>query len=127
MMGQLSSKFRLQSDGRGGRLLMWYCQGCDEPHAVSLDGPMRPGEANCGPWAWNGDAQAPTFSPSVNVRPGGRKAPGEPGRCHTFITNGTVQFLADCEHALAGQTLPMADLPDWLQDEPPEIPEVRHG
>ena len=27
-----------------------------------------------------------------------------------FVTDGNIQFLADCTHALAGQTVPM---PDW--------------
>ena len=27
-------------DGNGGRMLFWYCQGCDEAHAVTLDYPM---------------------------------------------------------------------------------------
>ena len=30
--------------------------------------------------------------------------------CHTFVTDGRIQFLGDCTHALAGQTV---DLPDW--------------
>jgi hypothetical protein len=39
-------------------------------------------------------------------------------RCHTFITDGTVQFLSDCSHALAGQTLDLPELPAHLQDAP---------
>lgn len=27
--------------------------------------------------------------------------------CHLFLTNGKLQFLADCQHALAGQTVEM--------------------
>jgi hypothetical protein len=27
-----------------------------------------------------------------------------------FVTDGRIQFLGDCTHALAGQTV---DLPDW--------------
>ena len=30
--------------------------------------------------------------------------------CHSFVTDGRIQFLADCTHALAGQTV---DLPEW--------------
>lgn len=37
-------------------------------------------------------------------------------RCHTFITDGKVQFLSDCTHALAGQTLDLPELPPHLQD-----------
>jgi hypothetical protein len=37
-------------------------------------------------------------------------------RCHTFITDGRVQFLADCTHELARQTLDLPDLPAHLKD-----------
>ena len=30
--------------------------------------------------------------------------------CHSFVTDGRIQFLGDCTHKLAGQTV---DLPDW--------------
>lgn len=36
------------------------------------------------------------------------------GQCHSFIKNGQWQFLSDCAHELAGQTVPMVPLPDWL-------------
>lgn len=36
------------------------------------------------------------------------------GNCHSFITDGKWQFLSDCAHPLAGQTVPMVPLPDWL-------------
>lgn len=36
------------------------------------------------------------------------------GNCHSFIVNGQWQFLGDCAHALAGQTVPMVPVPDWL-------------
>jgi hypothetical protein len=28
-------------------------------------------------------------------------------RCHSFVNDGSVQFLGDCEHELAGQTVAM--------------------
>ena len=36
------------------------------------------------------------------------------GNCHSFIRNGQWQFLSDSAHRLAGQTVPMVPLPDWL-------------
>lgn len=89
-------------------------------------------------WTFNGDGDHPTFSPSVLVRgirsPSGAdvmtaaedaeyddlfKAGGPEAvfnsrfgsRCHSFITDGRIQFLSDCTHALAMQTV---DLPDFL-------------
>lgn len=35
-------------------------------------------------------------------------------RCHTFIRAGKIEFLGDCTHALAGQTVA---LPDWPDDD----------
>lgn len=30
--------------------------------------------------------------------------------CHSFVTDGCIQYLGDCTHRLAGQTV---DLPAW--------------
>lgn len=105
-MGQLSPKLR--STAGGG--LSYWCQGCEDIHAIRIgDGP--------GPrWTWDGNADVPTFAPSVLVTlsdPDG-ELPDE--RCHTFVKGGMVQFLGDCTHALAGQTLPLPDLPAHLRD-----------
>lgn len=78
-------------------------------------------------WGFNGDYERPTFTPSVLV--GGvqieqdenGKWTGEwicdadgkplPLVCHSFVTDGQIQFLGDCTHALAGQTVPLPDFP----------------
>jgi hypothetical protein len=33
--------------------------------------------------------------------------------CHLFLTDGRLQYLGDCTHALAGQTVPLPELPAW--------------
>lgn len=35
-------------------------------------------------------------------------------RCHSYVRNGHVEFLSDCTHELAGQTVELPDLPDWI-------------
>ena len=53
-------------------------------------------------WNFNGDLQSPTFSPSLLVdqhRP--------QSRCHLFMRNGHIEYLSDCHHKLAGQTVKM--------------------
>jgi hypothetical protein len=107
-MGQLSPKLRSIADGG----LSYWCQGCEDMHAIKIgrgEGPR---------WGFNGNVDRPTFTPSVLVRysdPDG-ELPDEV--CHTFVTDGQVQFLADCTHQLAGQTLPFPDLPTEYQDRP---------
>lgn len=126
-MGQNLKVRRWEGGGRAG--LHYWCQGCDDLHSVVTERSERAGPGPC--WEYNGNPDAPTFTPSVLVR-SGHYAPGQEGKrcwcdynrehpedadgfqcmvCHTFITDGMVQFLGDCTHALAGQTLPLPDLP----------------
>lgn len=64
--------------------------------------------AGTGNWTWNGSVEAPTLRPSILTRGGGRRYL-ETGQyveqvCHSWVTDGKVQFLGDCTHELAGQT-----------------------
>jgi len=92
-----------------GTVQVWFwCPGCDDAHAVQVGG------GNPGPkWSWNGSLDRPTFHPSVLTWQGHRSAPTK--RCHSFITDGRIQFLADCTHALAGQTVDIPAPPEWLR------------
>ena len=38
--------------------------------------------------------------------------PGQLTVCHSFVSDGQWQFLGDCTHALAGQTVPVVPIPD---------------
>lgn len=102
---KLSSKLR---SAGGGHLLFW-CPGCDGAHMI------RVAQANGSGWGYNGDPERPTFTPSVLVTYNGSDA-GEgdapPAVCHSFVTDGRIQFLGDCTHALAGQTVELPDY-DW--------------
>lgn len=86
-------------------------------------------------WKFNGDYEQPTFSPSILVRSGHYAAHFKPGdscwctynaehpdptnslrfkceQCHSFVTNGQIEFLTDSSHALAGQTVQLDRAPD---------------
>lgn len=109
-----------------GNALSFWCPGCNMAHMVRHgDGP--------GPrWTWNGNAETPTFSPSVllqwdqwvppastpeilaRINSGEIVQTKEPRVCHSFVTDGRIQFLGDCTHHLAGQTV---DLPEWPLDD----------
>ena len=105
----------LHGEGKGGWL--FQCPACEQSHS--------PSDA----WQFNGDVEKPTFNPSILVKwfkcdnpddlfdSDGKVKVCEDGRvagkdiiCHSFVRNGNIQFLGDCTHALAGQTV---ELPDW--------------
>jgi hypothetical protein len=106
----------------GGQLVFW-CPGCDEAHAITV-----------GRWTWDGNAERPTFAPSILIRSGHYSAHFKPNSdvcwctynrehpedaasftcsvCHSFVVGGRIQFLTDSTHRLAGQTV---DLPEWTE------------
>lgn len=83
---------------RGGTLYYFECPGCNYGHPFEIDAPNNAG------WAWNGSLDKPTFKPSLLVF---GSVPEK--RCHSYVTDGQIQFLTDCWHPLAGKTV---DLPD---------------
>jgi hypothetical protein len=121
----LGTKLRAEEGAGAGRIHFW-CPGCNHSHVVSANSGV-PGRD----WQFNGNGDAPTFSPSVLITTGhymsshkqgddcwctfNRKYPGRASfgcsRCHSFVTDGMIQFLGDCTHALAGQTVPLPDYP----------------
>lgn len=83
----------------------FYCPGCKCQHGVwTNDNPNYNGSR----WDFNGDMERPTLTPSLLVNPGGMN-PGQP-ICHSFVTAGKIQFLNDCTHELAGQTVEMQNV-----------------
>lgn len=96
---------RLTKDGR----VMWFCPGCEAVHSID---PKR--------WVWNGSRDKPVFHPSVLVTWAGVIAGQTVTRvCHSFVTDGKMDFLSDCTHSLAGKTV---DIPEW-----PYAPETFGG
>lgn len=76
-------------------------------------------------WQFNGNLLLPTFSPSIlksigplddedvckyyGERVGFKFSVGSTFVCHSFVNDGRIQFLGDCTHRYANQTL---DLPE---------------
>lgn len=56
-------------------------------------------------WTFNGNKVRPTFTPSMLVK--GHLGADNYGVCHSYVTDGQIQFLGDCTHALAGKTVPL--------------------
>lgn len=91
---------RLRTFETGEQWLYLWCPGCGLIHTPIVDGK--------GAWTWDGNLEAPTLSPSILVSYGaGARS------CHSFVRNGQWQYLEDCTHELAGQTVDLPPLPDW--------------
>lgn len=87
--------------------LFFLCPGCEMLHGVNVNR-SKPGPG----WDWNGDVDKPTFSPSILVTYwwGEQR---EDRRCHSFVRAGRIEFLSDCTHALAGQTVDLPEIGDY--------------
>lgn len=86
------------------------CPGCKGLHSVRVKGKGAV-------WGYNWNDNSPTFSPSLLVRyPANPNATPEFKEwykervCHSFIREGKIQFLNDCTHKLAGQTVELKDI-----------------
>jgi hypothetical protein len=109
-----------------GGMLAFYCPGCEEYHMIPVEGSNA--------WGFNGDYDKPTFTPSILVGPSWRTPPGwdyesapkdadgklilgpdgrilgaVEHRCHSFVRDGKIQYLSDCTHKYAGQTLDLEE------------------
>ena len=94
----------------GNNYFAFYCPGCKESHV--FDSTV---------WQFNGDMEKPTISPSyltwLEPNPNADPKHDPKGkfragfRCHSFVSNGMIQFLGDCTHTLANQTVPLGDFP----------------
>jgi Family of unknown function (DUF6527) len=72
-------------------------------------GGTRAGTPN---WTWNGSVDLPTVKPSILTRGSDVDVLGilVEHVCHSFINDGKIQFLGDCTHEFAGQTLDLYDV-----------------
>jgi len=100
--------------------IQFFCPGCNEPHGINTT------------WTVTGTDDCPTVSPSILItsghyvsfhKPGdpcwctyNAANPDRPGpvcrRCHSFVRNGRIEFLSDCTHKLAGQTVDIPEYPE---------------
>jgi hypothetical protein len=78
---------------------LFHCPGCGNCHKFTTVGLVT--------WGFNGNMEKPTFTPSILVT---QYPKGEKKVCHSWITNGFIQFLPDSTHKLKGQTV---ELEDW--------------
>lgn len=131
------SRAEIVRDAEGRFLgVTFRCPGCGDSHMLGVH--WRPPGSEVSPhqlagphWGFNGDFERPTFTPSILARSGhyddqhtlgdacwctwegvdNTPAPFSCGICHSFVTDGRIQFLSDCTHALAGTTVDLPALP----------------
>jgi len=97
-------KFKIIGEGKARQY--WFdCPGCDDVHAINDT------------WEFNGDLENPTVSPSILAEGYSYKTKTD-FKCHSYIKAGKIQFLSDCTHELAGQTveLPKINKQSWLSN-----------
>lgn len=97
--------------------LMIWCPGCEYTDSdghkfgglhmlpVSGDASKRP------TWDWNKDLVVVTLNPSILTK---TTRDQNEFVCHSLLQEGRWQFLSDCTHELANQTVEMVPLPDWV-------------
>lgn len=85
-----------------GDLIAFWCVGCDQAHMLNVCTADRADGAPA--WDFDGNIDAPTFSPSVLVSwPASGDRPAST-RCHLFVTAGQIDYLADSAgHAVRGR------------------------
>lgn len=102
-MAKLKAVYHFKSDEIYG--YRFLCPGCNDFHM-----PVTNNKQPAGPeWTFNGDLNRPTFSPSVLCRIRFGDEPAD-RVCHSFIRDGRIEFLNDCTHHLAGQTVELPEV-----------------
>ena len=93
MIKVLSSKLLAVND----HMLKHWCPACSTTHSVHVN------QSNCMNcrWDWDGDVFRPTITPVL--------IPSD--SCKYSIVKGNIIFENDCKHILAGQTVPLPDIP----------------
>lgn len=101
----------VERDGARYQSLMFVCPGCAEQDGSGLHMlPVNTSETSPS-WTFDGDLDAPTLAPSIKT------TFGEQTLCHCYLRGGVFHFLKDSTHSLAGQNVPIPDLPDWAAKE----------
>jgi len=97
---QISRKFRESDAG-----YHHWCSGCNRLHTL----PKGRG------WTYFSPGDGMSAIPSFHLSWQNERV------CHYFLTNGQIDYLADCHHALRGPQ-PVPDLPEDYRDFEREVP-----
>jgi hypothetical protein len=81
---------------------VFFCPGCKANHVIDTT-PSK----NRAYHVLTGTFANPTIRASVMSNP--KNLPGRP-RCHSFVTNGVIDYLNDCTHELSGKKVKLPPL-----------------
>ena len=76
----------------------YMCLGCRHTHAFAL-------KSEGGHHEFNMDLENPTVTPSLL-----QNFSGDSKLCHSYITNGNINYLSDCQHDLAGKEVELPQI-----------------
>ena len=81
---------------KNGMSYNFHCPACDKEHSMT-----------CATWKFNGNNDKPSFTPSYLLR--WIKTVGDEviAVCHLYVKDGNIEYLGDCTHHMAGQTVPL--------------------
>ena len=101
-----------------GNAVFFICPGCAQieaaVHLDMMNGLKRipfQGDEPGPKWSFNGSEDRPTLTPSLLTR---FRYEDRDNVCHSFVTDGRIQFLGDCTHSLANQTVELPDFPEGI-------------
>lgn len=99
---------RIEKIDRGTETYVSFkCPGCKDDHTLPVTGPRA--------WGFNGSMDHPTLTPSILAKLHAFNEQTDQydkheTTCHSFVRDGRIEFLTDCTHALAGQTVDLAEI-----------------
>jgi hypothetical protein len=86
---------------------IFYCEGCAMCHSFDNR------------WNFNGDMEKPTFYPSLLVQMRNAIVNNIVANnyvCNSFVREGKIEYLNDCSHKLAGNTVELKDEQFWYEE-----------
>jgi len=109
----MSKLYKVENWKEGMANVYFECLGCKMNHGVWTEKWVKDHDANNNPiygpvWGFNNSMDKPTFTPSILVTIGHGEKPSD--ICHSFVRDGMIQYLGDCTHELAGQTIELPNI-----------------
>ena len=97
----------LHEEGWRGKGFVHHCPACNTLHPYFIEPPFEGGPK----WTYNGNADKPSFFPSMKIS---FVNPDKSGVnvfcCHYFVTDGKIIYCGDCTHSMKGQTVELPDI-----------------